>query len=248
VATIEEIVRQINRELSPQFEERLRSLLADKDRDWLVDQLVRLTLDSHSLQDLDLAVAVAEKERRRDERLDRVREMAVDATAVTNFTAGYDGINRERAISEGYLRATAPQKGTAAIGERDRTREGEAALGEAKDMLYALLFGDESTAVSLVRSQQELLTMAVPRFKADALDFMRASTELTAAGTWQDPKSVSNDERAENVLLEVQFGETADEIVGRAIVVALSVINNLEINEQVLYARMVNVEESTLIT
>jgi hypothetical protein len=76
---------------------------------------------------------------------------------------------------------------------------------------------------------------------------MRASTELAAEGTWQDPQSVSNDERADNVLLEVQFGETADELVGRAIVCALSLINNLEINEQVLYARMVNVEETTLI-
>ncbi len=100
----------------------------------------------------------------------------------------------------------------------------------------------------LDRVQQELLTLAVPRAKADALDFMRASTELAAAGTWQDPNSVSNDERADNVLLEVQFGETSDEIVGNAIVAALSVINNLEINEQVLYARMINIEESTLIS
>jgi hypothetical protein len=36
--------------------------------------------------------------------------------------------------------------------------------------------------------------------------------------------------------------------VGSAIVAALSVINNLEINEQVLYARMINVEETTLIS
>ena len=49
-------------------------------------------------------------------------------------------------------------------------------------------------------------------------------TELAAAGTWQDPESVSNDERADNVL-----------------------INNLDINEQVLYARMINAEETTLI-
>jgi hypothetical protein len=76
---------------------------------------------------------------------------------------------------------------------------------------------------------------------------MRASTELAAAGTWQDPDSVSNDERADNVLLEVQFGETADELVGRGIVTALSLINSLEVNEQILYARMINVEETTLI-
>ncbi|MEO6351004.1 MAG: hypothetical protein ABIP53_10170 [Candidatus Limnocylindrales bacterium] len=248
MATIEEIVRQINRELSPQFEERLRALLADKDREWLVDQLVRLTLDSHSLEDLDVAAAVAAKARRRDERLDRVRAMAIDATAVIEFTSRFDGMTRERAIADCYLRESAPIKGTQAIEPDDRTPDGERVVSEAKDMLYALLFGDERTATRLKRVQQEVLTMVLPRFKADALDFMRASTELTAAGTWQDPQSVSNDERAENVLLEVQFGETADEIVGHAVVAALSVINNLEINEQVLYARMINVEESTLIS
>ncbi len=77
---------------------------------------------------------------------------------------------------------------------------------------------------------------------------MRASTELAAtAGTWQDPESVSNDERADNVLLEVQYGDTADEAVGDGIIVCLALINNLEVNEQVLYARMLNVEQTTLI-
>lgn len=68
---------------------------------------------------------------------------------------------------------------------------------------------------------------------------MRASTELAAAGTWQDPDSVSNDERADNVLIEVQYGEVGGELVGRGIVLALTLINNLEVNEQVLDARMI---------
>ena len=76
---------------------------------------------------------------------------------------------------------------------------------------------------------------------------MRASTEIEVAGTWQDPENVSSDERADNILLEVQYGEVADELVGDGIILALSLINNLEINEQVLYARMINVEETTLI-
>ena len=138
-------------------------------------------------------------------------------------------------------------KGTRILLAGDRTEAGEALLTRAKDVLFALLFGDESTDTSLDRVAQELLTMALPLGKAHALDFMRASTELTAAGTWQDPESVSNDERAANVLLEVQFGETADELVGRAIIVALSAIYTLEVNEQVLYARMIDIEETTLI-
>jgi hypothetical protein len=247
VATIEEIVREINRELSPQFEERLRARLVDKDRDWLIDQLVRLTLDAHSLQDLDVAAAVQAKARKRAERLARVTEMGVDANVVRRFTAESNGISRESAIAAGWLLADSPAKGTAAIDESHLTTAGQKLLTMAKDMLFALLFGDSATGTRLERVQQELLTLAVPRAKADALDFMRASTELAAAGTWQDPSSVSNDERADNVLLEVQFGETSDEIVGTAIVTALSVINNLEINEQVLYARMINVEQSTLI-
>ena len=248
MATIEDIVRAINRDLSPQFEERLREELADRDRDWLIDQVVRLTLDSHSLQDLDVATAAAAKAQRRAERVARVTALAVNGAAVRQFTEHYSGMTRERALAEGYLRDTAPIKGTEAIGAGDRTASGEELLTRAKDMLFALLFGDESTSTRLDRVQQELLTLAAPRSKAGALDFMRASTELAAAGTWQDPHSVSNDERADNVMLEVQFGETSDEIVGSAIVAALSAINNLEINEQVLYARMINVEETTLIS
>jgi len=49
------------------------------------------------------------------------------------------------------------------------------------------------------------------------------------------------------VLIEVQYGEVDGESVGRGIVLALTLINNLEVNEQVLYARMINVEETSLI-
>ena len=38
------------------------------------------------------------------------------------------------------------------------------------------------------------------------------------------------------------------ELVGDGIVRTLSLINSLEINEQILYARMVNVEQTTLIS
>lgn len=241
-------MRVINRDLSPQFEERLRTALADKDRDWLIDQLVRLTLDAHSLEDLDRAIVIQEKARRRAERLARVTGLALKPASVRTFTDDSATMSRERAVSDGYLVAQAPPKGTSLLLSEHRTEAGEELLVRAKDFLFALLFGDASTATRLDRVQQELLTLALPRSKAGALDFMRASTELAAAGTWQDPASVSNDERADNVLLEVQFGETAEEIVGNAIVAALSVINNLEINEQVLYARMINIEESTLIS
>ena len=45
----------------------------------------------------------------------------------------------------------------------------------------------------------------------------------------------------------MQYGETADEAVGPAIIAALTLINHLEINQQGLYARMINIEDTTLI-
>ena len=91
------------------------------------------------------------------------------------------------------------------------------------------------------------MTLTLPRAKATAFDFIPAATELSGAGMWRDPSGVSNDVRADNVIVEVEFGEVAGELVGHGIVRCLSLINNLEVNEQILYARMVNVEESTLI-
>lgn len=244
---IDSIVRSIHRDLTPLFEERLRAELATRDREWLIDQVVRLTLDAHSLEEIDRRLEVEAKVRARRERVDRVRALAVDRGVVATFVADHRGSTRESLQRAGLLRADAPVKGTALLTSAHRSDGGDRLLQTAKDMLFALLFGDESSGTHLERSQHELLTLALPRWKAAALDFMRASTELAAAGTWQDPESVSNDERADNVMLEVQFMETRDELVGHAIVVALSLINNLEVNEQVLYARMINVEQTTLI-
>jgi hypothetical protein len=245
MATLDDLARTIARDLSPEFEKRLRDALAKEDRAWLIDELVRITLARHRLEDLERDGAATAA--LRAQRVARVARLRLDEAAVTSFIGDNEGRDRDRLIADGYLIAGAPAKGTELLREEHRTPEGEALLTNAKDVLFALLFGDQATGTRLERVQQELLTLALPRPKAGALDFMRASTELAAAGTWQDPDSVSNDERADNVLLEVQFGETADELVGRGIVAALSLINNLEVNEQVLYARMINVEETTLI-
>ncbi len=140
-----------------------------------------------------------------------------------------------------------PVSGTEMIPPRCRSAKGEALLTTSKDTLFALLSGDETMNTQFNRVQQELLTMTLPRFKADSLDFMKARTELSAWGTWQDPENVSNDMRADNVILEVEFGEVASENIGNGIIRTLALINHLDINEQILYARMENVEQSTLI-
>ena len=245
---IETIVRKINKDLVPQFETRLREYLAVQDRDWLIEQIVRLTLDAHSLHEMDRRNIQVAKAARRQERITRVREIALDREKLDAFLKKYADYDRDRLITTGYMLPTAPAKGTQMLSDKDRTGDGKALLLFAKDMLFALLFGDEATNTHLKRSQEELLTLTVPREKVEALDFMKATTELSAYGTWQDPESVSNDQKADNVLLEVEYGEIAGELVGNGIVRTLSLINNLEINEQILYARMINIEETTLIS
>jgi hypothetical protein len=248
MSNIETVVRQINKELVPQFEARLREHLVLQDRDWLIEQVVRLTLDAHSLHEMDRRHLQEVKAAKRRERIARIRELTLDRWKLIAFIDQYSSYDRDQLIGQRFLLPAAPEKGTALLAAEFRTPQGNDLLLRAKDTLFALLFGDEATNTHLPRTQRELLTMAVPRDKADALDFMKATTELSALGTWQDPERVSNDQRADNVLLEVEFGEVADELVGDGIVRALSLINNLEINEQILYARMVNVEQTTLIS
>lgn len=226
MSDFDEVVEAIRRDVAPDYAARLRAALAGKDKGWLVDELVRLIVER------DLGVAP---------QTDVADPDIVDEEFIGRFVAAHANVRRD-----GLLGAAAPTKGTALLAPHHRTSAGEALLKQARDVLGALLFGDESSGVALDRVQQELLTVVLPRHKADTLDFLRASTEVAAVGTWHDPQDVSNDERADNVVLEVQFGEVASEAVGTGVLAALRLINELEINEQVLYIRMVNVEETSL--
>jgi hypothetical protein len=248
MSNIEVIVRQINRDLMPQFEEKLRAQLELQERDWLIDQVIRLTLDAHSLEEKDRKQFRDEEDRKRAERARRVSEMGLDRLHLERFLDEYRGYDRERLIEMGLLAKDCPAKGGELIGSRFRSGKGEGLLELTKDMLYGLLFGDEATNTRFRRTQRELLTLTVPRPKAESLDFMKATTELSALGTWQDPRGAANDTQADNVVLEVEYGEIDGELIGNGIVLSLSLINNLEINEEILYGRMENVEQSTLIT
>ena len=62
-------------------------MLAERDREWLIDQIVRLTLDAHSLEEIDRRSEVEAKARARAERLSRVRDLALDAGALESFLA-----------------------------------------------------------------------------------------------------------------------------------------------------------------
>jgi hypothetical protein len=74
---------------------------------------------------------------------------------------------------------------------------------------------------------------------------MKATMALSAVGAWQDPKGAANDLRADNIAMDIESRETEAEEISDGIVTALSLINKLEINEEILYGRMENIEQST---
>jgi hypothetical protein len=205
-------------------------------------------LDAHSLEEMDRQHNRKQETRRRRQRADRVKKLNLDHEKLREFVAKYSEYNRERLVEEGLLSDDAPARGREQVTEKQRTQKGNDLLQVAKDMLFGFLFGDESTNTRFHRTQRALLTLTVPRMKSGALDFMKATTELRAQGTWQDPKGAARDMRADNVVLEIEYGEIEGQRIGDGIVTALRLINNLEINEEVLYGRLESIERSTLIS
>jgi hypothetical protein len=245
---IDAILREINRDLVPQFEEKLRSYLAEQDREWLIEQIVRLTLDAHSLKEMDRKHIREQETRKRQERAERVKKLELDEQKLNWFVSKFQDHDRDRLVQENFLQRNAPGRGGELIGNDFRTSEGNELLQQAKDMLFGLLFGDESTNTRLQRTHQELLTLTLPRLKSEGLDFMQASTELHARGTWQDPDGVAPEAHADNIILEIEYGEMESGQIGQGVVTALRLINHLEINEEVLYGRMEKIQRSTLVS
>ncbi|MFE1029296.1 hypothetical protein ACFW5I_32925 [Streptomyces sp. NPDC058818] len=250
VTDIGALVREVRQELADELRLRLREALAGRSREWLVNQLLDLALvpglPAQRISDPGVAPA-EEPHEERQRRAERVRTLALDLERLRRFVDDYQVLDRDTLIGRGLL-IEPPVKGSCPLGPEHRSPEGEQLLTEAKDLLHALLFGDEEGGVRLERVERELLTLTLPRHKAHAIAFvLRAATEIGAAGTWRDPGGAANDERAPNTILQVEYGEVAEELVGNGITACLRLINNLEVNEVVLYARMENVEESTLI-
>ena len=245
--TIEKVIREINKELVPEFKTKLRFHLEKQDKAWLIEQIIRLTIDKHSRQEWDQKISQEIKQQKRAERLARLKEMELDEPKLDSFISQYEKYNRVRLVEEGYL-INPPPKGTDLIATECRSEKGEALLIQAKDILFAILFGDESAYVKFDRVAEELLTLTLPRFKAQTIDFLKATTEIGGLGSWQDPDNISNDDQVENILFQVEYGEVASERIGDGVLATLNLINNLEVNEEVLYARMINVEQSTLVS
>jgi len=247
-SNIQSIVREIHKDLSPQFEEELRRHLKGKTKAWLVDQIVRLTLDKHSLEAWDRKEIQKVKDLKRARRIARLEKIQMDEPKLDAFIKQYDSYRRPQLENEGYLINHPPRKGTNVIAPKYRSEKGQLLLEEAKDVLFAILYGDENMHVRFDRVEQELLTLTMPRFKSAAVEFLQATTEIDSMGTWHDPGGVSNDERADNIIIQIEYGEVASERIGDGVLTTLRLINNLEVNELILYARMINVEQSSLIS
>ncbi|WP_106793353.1 hypothetical protein [Aquimarina sp. Aq78] len=236
---ISSIIKKAQDDLFPELEAKIRSELKQKDKGWLIDQIIYLTCERHSLH--------AQKENLENmrRRLARISKKGYDDQSVKDFIDKYRKIRREN-LEESGLLANPPHMGMAAIESRQRSTKGEALLEEARDMLYAILYGDEDINVNLTRGQEEILTMMLPRDKSDSLFFLKAVTEMDAAGTWKDPQGISNDDETDNIGLQVEFGDNVKESTGIAVFIALNLINLLHINEQIFYARMEKIEMSSL--
>ncbi|WP_018682484.1 hypothetical protein [Actinokineospora enzanensis] len=108
-----------------------------------------------------------------------------------------------------------------------RTAQGEDLLRLAKDLLFAILFGGPAQGVRLERARRATITLGLPAGKAHVLAFLR--------------QTITGD------TVRIEFDEIASGAVADAVVAALRVINRLEINEEVLYARRADPLDSTMI-
>jgi hypothetical protein len=241
--TVDDLARRVGQQLFGEFRNRLRAELLQQPKEWLVEQLLaRVPVPRAGSEPSPGPETDADRTRRHD----RIRAWRLDHDGLDDRVARLTGWTRERLEAEGLL-LDPPAKGGPLIAAHHRSPAGEDLLREAKDLLYALLFGGDEEGVSLDRVERELLTLTLPSTKAHAVSFMlRAATEIGAVGACQDPAGRAHDERAPNMLLQVEYGEVADELVGHGIAAALRLINELEVNEQVLYGRMENVEKSSL--
>ena len=236
---ISSIIKKAQDDLFPQLEAKIRAELELKDKDWLIDQIIYLTCERHSLHEQKQSLENIQN------RVNRIRQKGYTDETITQFIDRYQKVSRADLETTGFL-TNPPHMGLAAIETHQRSKEGEALLKEAQDILYAALYGDTSINVHITRGQEELLTMVLPECKSDTLSFLKAVTQVNAVGTWKDPEGVSNDDQANNIGLQVEFGDNEKGTIGLAVFVALNLINLLQVNEQIFYARMEKVERSSL--
>ncbi|MEM1180173.1 MAG: hypothetical protein AAGM22_17660 [Acidobacteriota bacterium] len=250
---LQSLLDRLGTSLDETFEARLRDALAERSQAWLVEQLTR-----HVLRERHLAEAPHQKLARqgrltepvaaRRQRLQRIERLQLDDAKLRHLLAGYGALDRAALEAEGYL-VSPPHLGKQALDSSHRSARGDALLQDAHDLFYALLFGTPAQNVRLPRMRRDFLTVTLPSSKSALLErFMLAVTETPAAGTWLDPEGVSDDVGARNTLLQVEFGDSADGLISDGLIAVIRRINALEVNEEILYARIEQLEKSTLVS
>lgn len=246
------IVSALDAEMEDTWTEKLRATLETKDASWLREALIQQVADGRHLharpgRQLTRHAQHVEPVAARRERLLRIRRMALTGQRLRDLVERYRAWSREGLETERFL-LDPPHKGKGTLRAAHRSPEGEALLQQAHDLFYALLFCDAQQGVPLERTRRDFMTVTVPSHKAQSLErFMLAVTEVQGAGTWLDPDGVSDDIGATNKILQVEFGDTRDSLVSDGLIAALGMINDLEVNEEILYARIEQLERSTLV-
>lgn len=249
---IQAIVAALDTELEEELESRLRAALEAKDAAWLREALVQQILQDrhlHATPQRQLAREAQHVEplSERRQRLERIRALELTEGKLRETMSRYRALPRDVLIAEQYL-VDPPHKGKEALGPAHRSAAGNNLLREAHDLFYALLFCNERQGVHLPRVRRDFMTVILPSAKAGTLErFMLAVTEMQVSGTWLDPDGVSDDIGASNKVLQVEFGDGQDGLVSDGLIAILGIINSLEVNEEILYARIEQLERSTLV-
>ncbi|RBW63147.1 hypothetical protein DS884_00300 [Tenacibaculum sp. E3R01] len=237
--SINNIIKKAQNDIFPELEAKIRLELEKKDKDWLIDQIIFLTCEKHSLHEQKSNFENFKK------RLTRIKNIGYNSKTLSDFIGKYQKINRSN-LEESELLLNPPKMGLNSIAVQQRSIKGETLLKKVEDILYVSLYGDITINVDLKRNQKEILTIMLPKSKSDSLSFLKAVTEMNVTGTWNDPDGVSNDDHTNNVELQIEFNNDEEGTIGLAIFTALNLINLLHVNEQILYTRMEKIERSSL--
>lgn len=117
-------------------------------------------------------------------------------------------------------------------------------ISEIKSCIHKLVYDPQKA-----QTDKELLSIVVLRKKAKHFDFLEGYTKWRTVGSWreiQNGKVVYEFPEERNVQLDIEFKDKPDESVGTRLMELFKEFNTKEVDEKLLYARTVPIEESSL--
>jgi hypothetical protein len=140
----------------------------------------------------------------------------------------YNQIKHYEELGEGFLKA---KKGKRSGVKNKKTPK---TVKEIQTRLNRLLFNPTGA-----QTDPEILEIIIRADKADKFSFLKGYTEWETKGRWH-----KLDEG--NELIEIQFRDRPDEKVGNELMALLTRYNRLVVKEDILMARTIPIEETTL--